>query len=410
MRNKNGINRALTLIGYLFPAIVALLFTCFLSLKIGNNFLAVHDSPLFFNLDKLQSQIGLLWNPNNFGYPSYVAQAMNYFSFLLNELCLDVFKSVKTGQLVLYFIYITSIWYASWYSFYALLHGLKIKSPKINSLIGSYFYTFNLYMITSWHGGTIDSLFLCYAICPLLLLEVFKLFSPEDYQSPSIFTAIAFGLSSHASPVFFSVLICFFAPLFVIALVARRWDILKNSSKFLIISFFVSLAFTPLFAFFIFYNEPFPLDGSATSQPISFLNIGVSGLFKLYFDWTINGYWNGRYFHSYYPYFQNGIIALSALGLWLLTFFIFFKGIRDKKIGYFFLWVIFAIGLGFFLAKATQPPFSLINQWLYDHVPFFAMFRTPGTKFGLAIICLYSFGISYSLSQLCANKIKYIIY
>lgn len=383
---------------YPLPALITLLYILILSSQLGNTFLAVHDSPLFISNDKLSSHMGLLWTSNSFGSPNYIPQAINYFSYILNFGYLNLFNSIKTGQLVFYFLIISFIWYLAWYSFNSLLALLGCQKTKMYSLIGSYFFTFNLYMIVSWHGGTIESLFLCYAICPLVMLETSKLLLSNELQKINVVAAILFGLCAYSGPLFLAILIAYFSCFFLIAIAGRRWGAIKQAFQFLILTLLVSLLFLPIFALFVFFGEPSP-EVTSAGQNFYFSNLGIGGLFRLYFDWTINGVWNGRFFHSYFPYFNNAFISLCAIGLWFFSLYALLKNIRECKFNIFFLWLISALIISIFLAKATQPPLGIINEWLYSYVPFFSIFRTPDTKFGLTISCLLSFGIAYALSR-----------
>ncbi len=394
---------------YALPALVTLLFILILSIQLGNTFLAVHDSPLYISNEKLSSHMGLLWTSNSFGSPNYIPQAINYFSYILNFTYLSLFNSIKTGQLVFYFLIISFIWYLSWYSFNSLLALLGCNKTKLYSLIGSYFFSFNLYMIVSWHGGTIDSLFLCYAICPLVMLEISKLLLSNGLQKINAIAAILFGLCAHSGPLFLAVLLVYFSCFFLIAIAGKRWGAIKKASQFLMLTLLISLLFLPIFALFVFFGEPTP-ELASVGQQFYFSNLGISGLFRLYFDWTINGFWNGRFFHSYFPYFNNAFISLCAIGLWFFSLYALLEKIRDRKFSIFFLWLMSVLIISFFLAKATQPPLGIINEWLYSYAPLFSIFRTPDTKFGLTISCLLSFGIAYALSRSDNKYIKSFIF
>lgn len=56
MIKSDGAKKWLSVIMYGLPAFISLLFISFLNHQLGNTFLAVHDSPLFINSDKLFSQ------------------------------------------------------------------------------------------------------------------------------------------------------------------------------------------------------------------------------------------------------------------------------------------------------------------------------------------------------------------
>ena len=66
-----------------------------------------------------------------------------------------------------------------------------------------------------------------------------------------------------------------------------------------------------------------------------------------------------------------------------------------QQIGFFALLAI----LGTFLAKGAQEPFGIVYQWMFTHVPGFAMFRDP-TKWYVLIALAYSILIPFTLKQL----------
>ncbi|MFZ5535453.1 MAG: SGNH/GDSL hydrolase family protein [Patescibacteria group bacterium] len=94
-------------------------------------------------------------------------------------------------------------------------------------------------------------------------------------------------------------------------------------------------------------------------------------------------------------FFEAKFLSIPIISFASLLFMNGVSVLKQKQIIFF----VTASLIGAFFAKGTNPPFSHINQYFFERVPFFDGFRDP-TKFYLLTVISFSLLIPFSLSNI----------
>lgn len=390
------------------PLVVSFLFVCLLSVKINDNFLAVHDSPFLLTQEQISKGIFSLWNENNFGHPDYLRVTVAMVPRIASVIFYTFTHSTKFSQLLYYFLIINVVWYAAYYAFQKILRLLDFREVQTAAFVGSLFYTFNLYMITSWHGGVIDSVFHLFAIAPLLLYYVLVIIQKGYSLKYVLLVALGISLTINTGPFSYALYLVLFTPALI--LYFRKITIRNILYSCLLAAITLLLSLWTLYPLIMQYLR---FDSFATSSGLTeyqFNKFGLLGFFRLYLDWTVDAFWRGRYFHSYYPYYKNIITTVILLCLWFISLSVFLHRKNRERNKHILLYILSALLFSLFFAKNILEPFGEINKLFYQYVPLFGIFRTPDTKFGLSIVLILSLLISYAFIFYKGKKTKAIIF
>lgn len=393
---------------YLFivPFIVLLVYFIIIALLTGESYLAVHDSPLFLTKSETNNGLFQIWSDNNFGSTQYLAVTIGLTARLFSYILIEIGIPTKWMQITFYILMNTIILYSSWYFFHKILRLLKYNATIIPSLIGSVFYSCNLYTIAFWHGGNIDATFLVFSISPILLYLIMLSYINGVDLKKLMLIVICIFVTINTGPYAIAVYVALFTPWILLSFNKRINH--KNIFELFVFGVFtilVSLVFLIPIAYQVLQNDPFSTSTGLTSY--AFSDHGISGIFRLFLEWTIDEAWSGRYFHSYYPYFRSEVAIFSIYALWIISFTsLLLVSIKRKWLQIFLL---LTLVISIFISKSNQAPFGVINEFLYQYIPLFGIFRTPDTKFGLPIILILSFLISYSYLILKNKYVKIFI-
>ena len=383
----------------LVPFSVSLLFVAYLGFATKGRTLFVHDSSLYLTKSEAIAHFGSLWRSDSFGYADYLAQSVTFFSNVLSSMTLVAGMTFSYSQLLIFLVILLSVWYGSWYAFRKAFERLDLHETFSASFFASVLYTFNLYMIASWHGGTMVSLFIIYVAAPLILLLLIELLCHSWDTRKTVALALCVGISFNTAPYAMAILIAFSLPFL---LLQKKKNLVKNAKAIAAVggvSLLVSTVFILLLSFSYLYSDPHPIRNNLVSY--AFPDFGLRGTFRLFFEWTMDRFWGGRYFHSYYPYYNQWIVIVSAFVLWFSGFFSFIRSFvtgHDSKSRSAVVFSFLIVLVGIFISKADQEPFGDWNMFLYEHIPLFNMFRTPDTKFGLPVLSALSFLVGYFLA------------
>lgn len=265
-------------------------------------------------------------------------------------------------------------------------------------------YCLNPYTLVLWHGGVyILGVALTYALAPLILYYFhLSVFSDPRLKNKLICVLLLF----FASFVFwlFAVIVFLLAwySLFVI-LIGRKsfFPFLKNIGHLLLIYLpFISVV---LFAVFHEYSS------NAGDQNVDYsptFGNQIGGLwyqFLMLFSWGIYTVWTPRTLYPFGAYFLSWQYMAVTLGLYALIplgAYLAWKGKRGEKKknlkqriifltrseNSFFLIFLLLLGVAIFFAKGAQEPFGGIFLYLFEHVPFFSVFRSADHRFGFAVV------------------------
>ena len=198
-----------------------------------------------------------------------------------------------------------------------------------------------------------------------------------------------------AVPIFsFGTYICLFLPFFFLK---KNFFNIKNILFFLSVFIIAFLLASPLiYALFHAYTTPNPYSTSTVNLGLTayiFPPYGIMGLFQFFFHWVITSLntYSNLYIRSVY-----GLTSSYMVWILILTILvIYWKSIRNKRV---LLFLLFSLILGMFLYKGGQKPLEEINMLIYALNPLFAIFRTPGSKFGIPIMMIISALILYVLN------------
>lgn len=393
---KNLLNNLYKTLFLLVPLFISTLFIIYLSYKLGNAFLIVHDSPLFTTFIEAEKHFFYFWNENNFGTINYLTFTLGFFPQIVSFVLHMLHIPIKMINLSFYFVSLNLIFYSGWWSFNKILKLLEYKKTLLASLLSAFFYTYNLFMIAAWHGGTADGLIVLFSAGPFIVYILISMFMHKEKPIYWFALAVLISITINTLPFAIALYLAFFLPLpFVTSsFFNKRSMIFFLSLGFA--SFFLSTIFLlPLILAFI-EGDPYPL--RTGFQAYAFPTNGISGLFRFFFEWTINQFWGGRNFHSYYPYYTHFMVIFAAFIIWLISLGTFLVT-KTKNIKRVLSYLLLVIVLSLFIAKADQPPFGFVNEYIYKNLPIFSIFRTPDTKFGLPIVLALSMLISLAFMQ-----------
>lgn len=272
----------------------------------------------------------------------------------------------------------------------------------------SVWYAFNPYTLELWHGGVYNlGSSLTYSLAPI----VFYYFKSSVFSKTNLknifMCALLLGVSSFTFWLFAPLL--FFLSLYWLLQIFRTKlpiKIVAINSALLIVSYLPLVAFVLTGIMHEFFNRGG--DNNATFDP-TFGNIqgGLGYQLLMLFSWAIYTDWTPRTMYPFASYFFS---PAYFLGIGLLYFVIlagvisvYRGGLKDRKwaLEYIFtarlsrvnlseMWIILGIfAVSVFFAKGGQAPAGEIFIYLYNHVPFFSVFRTPDIRFGfIMVLCL----------------------
>jgi len=308
---------------------------------------------------------------------------------------------------VFYFLVLNVSFYCSWLFIHKTLKLLSLHSLAA-SLVGAVLYNFSTFAIFMTAGGVIDGIFPVICLIPCLSYILIKMViegpTTKNLLSVAILTALALNAFSYS----FAVIGVFLSStIFLI-----NWKAVFKSAHKIVFSLGVSLATAALFITSMlggvdfFGNKYDPGANGLTGY--TFLRKGITDVFRLIFDWyaitDINSADTSFYFLHLHPLGTIGIFLI-----WGFFLYLFIKGNLDKKRKLFALFVSISLLIAIFVTKGSAYPFSFLNDWLYGNIPFFGIFRTPGTKFGYIIYYLLALVIAYVFALEKNKKIRLAI-
>jgi hypothetical protein len=113
----------------------------------------------------------------------------------------------------------------------------------------------------------------------------------------------------------------------------------------------------------------------------------------------LNPYWAWD-FDMYFPFhaaYNNAGIIVSRF----IPAALFFSALLNRKIHRRLVLLLVAAALGLMLlTTGMEPPFGVIGEFLYRHVPLYWLYREPTTKFPLVLIIVMAPLVGYQLSEI----------
>ncbi len=265
------------------------------------------------------------------------------------------------------------------------------KSNMVSAITAGLIYTTNTYILMVVGGGQMG-VGLGYAVCPFVIAVFIKLIDKihtNTYRmSDSLFAGLILALQ-----VMFDPRISYISMVAVglYTLFSLKKDIHFLSSLLFFVYFLPLLVMLLLHApwllpIFSFHTNPAADLGSDYTgiRAFTFFSFAdFSHSFSLLQpNWPENIFGKTSFLPPYYLFLP--LIAFSAL--------FFIKKEATQKILFFcFLGLV-----GVFLAKGANPPFGMINSWMFEHIPGFVLFR-DSTKFYTLIAISYAVLIPFTL-------------
>jgi len=374
------------------PLLINFIYLFFISKRIGDGFLGIYDSAILLTLNEVNKKLGLLWVDYSLGLPINFILNVGIFSYLYSFILLKLGFGIKAMQLILYFIFFNGIFYGSWHAFFLIQKRLFNNNNIGIPFIAAFFYTYNL--VVSSLLGVIDTLFLILFLSPYLIYILIVLFNKQLNLKLSLLLAIIFALTIYYPP--FSLAI--YIPLFI-SYFFMNFKALINKANFsyLVLSIVVFLFLASPFIFILIntitFVNPYSKGPSISADGFIFPPGGVLGIFSFYFNWVIYYFQSKTNF-----YFKSAYGILSSFAIWgiiLTTIILYWEKINKKKE---LIFILLSLLIALFLSKGVQAPFSEINQSMYNLSPFFAIFRTSGSKFGISAMLFLSTLIVFILN------------
>ncbi|MBI2647439.1 DUF3367 domain-containing protein, partial [Candidatus Woesearchaeota archaeon] len=341
--------------------------------------------PLLIGKDVFYKHM-FLWGTKNAGVTSdfqqyLMLESIWYFLLLLGfsvgfiQALINIFYFVGAGLSIYYLI--------------SIIYEERDSSVlRIGSFIAAVFYMFNFFIMLSNENYAIKW---SYVFLPLLLAICVKIVkdiknNQKPYKNIAYFSIISTILFSFATRNL-GILVVDMVAVFLIFLYyfifekQTRKGLIKYSIILIIVVFLINM----WWVISIFYNyfqpmlsnsliEGTPTDvteWSWTHVRSSFLNL-----------FWLNGTW-GWYpeYHTYVFKYSNPILLILVF---IPVVIAFISLLLSKKIFDYYLAI--CVLVSFFLSKGIHPPLESINLFLYNHIPFFYVFRTAYGKFELIIV------------------------
>lgn len=295
------------------------------------------------------------------------------------------------------------------------------KSNNLAIIASTVLVLFNGYTLFNWSAPD-PFIVMAYSSCIWLLYVFIKGFKKESALKWAIIFSLV-GLFFASGFINLPFLVIFWG----IITAYLIWDLIfyRKNIKRKFIYFF--LCFLSFFIFNLWWLGIIPfytqegLEGSERLDIKEWIESRAesSSLIKLsklegYYKW--HRVEDGEYYLGFQKIYAENKIINYLKYIFVLSIIPFLiinkrKKFVDNKSAYLF---VFLFGIYVFFAKSIHPPFGFINQWMYNHIPLFIIFRSGVIKFGiigaLSLSILWGMFI-YTLSQLkLFNKyFKYIL-
>lgn len=353
--------------------------------------------PYIFNVENFVDNL-YLWSSNNLGNPLH-RPAYSLYGLLW---VFSQFLMINAGlwQMILRMIYLIS-------ATFSMLYLAKTVYPgkEIVTIVASIFYIFNFStMLILLNIGMIWT----YAFLPLLIAFLIKAVTQtQNAGKHAIYFALTFTVVSSISSMNLAnvalMLISLGSVLLYYIIFQRKIDaksLIKNLTLILVTTFLVSLWWIiPILNYYLLspsmqlQQEVNVSMWSWTHARSSFLNL-----------FWLNGRWGWRpEYSSYYYFYSNNavLIFLLFIPFLLASTSLLFKDEKSKFNAYLMIMIL----LFMFLAKGLHEPFSYVNLFLYNYIPYMNMFREPVSKFTLIMIPFLALLIGYVTDKIAKNLV-----
>src|SRR3989344_1311654 len=348
-----------------------------------NEFLFMHDQLLHLSKGSVLESF-FIRSSSNLGVANGLTSILSFWQLILYYFLYTLGFGIRATEIISFSFYLFSSLFFSYLGFKGIKNLFEWQIGNIALYLAAVFYTFNTYTLVILHTGNYSANFaLTYALFPLTVYYFAKIIENRvNFRDLVLLATIMFIMSFYLST-FGVVTIFIICALFigVIGYPRNFKPIVKNLA-------ILGLLLMPLASYVIIttFYEFLNIQGAVNKNPINtytMLQGGVLYPIVMRFSWAIYNSWEGKSIFTYDKFFFNPFVNLSYFTLYaVLIFFI----LRKKLSGVFLYIIVFFLVVSLFLAKAAQYPFGDFYLFLYNNVPFFNIFRSPYSKFGMGII------------------------
>ncbi|OGE32020.1 hypothetical protein A2631_02790 [Candidatus Daviesbacteria bacterium RIFCSPHIGHO2_01_FULL_44_29] len=294
--------------------------------------------------------------------------------------------------------------------------GLTLSADRKHQsawLIASVFYMFNHFLLQAWFVAE-RTKFSIYIALPFVIAMFIKVY---ERKVSSLKAAILVGLvlfvfnGGGFIPLYGTLFVTWICAFLFFVLLDHSWETTKRFVSFSLLAlvcgvllgafWFIPYLYSSVHSYATSLELVGGLDGVKGWITVISENATYANLFRLQGiqEWYVNP------LHPYAATFlTNPFLILASFLLPVLAFSpIFFAKGRLKKYVLFF--VILSL-VSMIFSAGSQPPFGSFYFFLIDHLPGFAIFRTPFYKFASSLWLAYAILIGFAINYLFS---KYLI-
>jgi len=309
---------------------------------------------------------------------------LSLFSWLVHPSIIFIFLSFFLPGLFLYFLLVSNF----------------ENQNKLVYLPPCLLYSFNIYRVTISYLNENISLF--FIFMPLFFLFYQKLLDKKEWKYVFILTLISLLSSTLGNNMAVFLIPYFLLGLyFVYYLLSHRNLEMK---KLIILNVVLILL---VLAGNLFWLSPLLQallqSYQGTVEEIQKYDFTGAGTFLEHLRFMGFWAWRSGYAYDYYfPFFASYdkvllLVTTSFIALLSFVYLIFLKSEKSKNLKIFF--TILAV-ISYFMVVGNKGPTGIVYRYLYNHLPFFKMYREPYAKFMPLFIFASVLGLNFSLSYM----------
>lgn len=376
-----------------------------------------HDSGFSLHAKSLLINRFSMWSSgNNFGFDGS-ALVGSWFVHFIDFLGSALLGTQGGGNLFVVLFWFIAIFSSS--IFFSLFLAQKLKNVYIPFFF-PFFFLFNLYVMQSIFIFEREKYSLLVAL-PLFLLIAFKVQEKKlAILQGSFLTGFALFIFNGGGPGgtplyggFLVTALCLYIFTLFEAFFVKRFSELLRLSLFYILSLLVTIlldaySLLPVMQTkLIHYSNLLDAMGGAAGQKgwLDVVSVASSFLNLFRLQGSPNWFTSPGVVDQLHPYANiytsNTILILVSFLIPMVSFLsiLFVKNgqVEQRRYIYFFA---FLVVVGMFFSAGSHAPLGFLFTFFYEHIPGFAIFRTPYFKFSYSYILGMSVLLSFSIGML----------
>lgn len=380
-----------------------------------NQVIIGHDSGFRLNIFEYFKNLFYSWSPlTNFGVDWSIFKGF-LIAQLPETLFISITRSLANGERLTFIFW----FFVMGISMYVFINNFfSQKKFWIFRLFSSTFYMYNFFLLQGWFIVE-RAKFSLFAVLPLGFLIIYKLLKKEYslLKGTIIFSFVFLFLNGGGNPTFYGALILVY---FVAFLYLTFINYLRHGIKEI---FFSIKTILILVIAVVLVNTYWILPQiylTINKYALSLISAGgISGILR--WEGVVNKDasfinlfrlqgipdWYNNINNTYSNYFINNftLIFLSFIPIFVILFgLIFYKRFKTENRNdelFYLIFLIFLVGIVF--TAGSHPPLGFLYNFLVEHIPGFAIFRSAFYKFGPAYWFSFIFLTGYLLNLLLLN-------